>query len=95
MKIEKKKLVYYLIILALLIYIIFIDSASFLRKHQTRQKLDSVITDVEALKKENNRLRLENDKLENDRKIWEKKARELGMQKKGDEIFIFKDEDNN
>jgi len=94
MKIEKKKLIYYFIILALIIYIVFIDSASFLRRYQTKQKLDSVIADVESLKKENDRLRQENENLKNDKKIWEEKARELGMQKLGDEIFIFKDEDD-
>ncbi len=94
MKIEKKKLIYYFIILALIIYIVFIDSASFLRRYKTRQKLESVIADVESLRKENDRLRQENENLENDKKIWEKKARELGMQKKGDEVFIFKNEDD-
>lgn len=94
MKIEKKKLVYYIIILALVIYIVFWDSASFLRRHKTHNKLNGVIADVKLLEKENERLRQENEKLENSKKIWEEKARELGMQKKGDEIFIFKDEEN-
>ena len=93
-KLDKKKSVYYIIILALIIYIVFIDSASFLRRYQTRRKLETVMADVQALKKENDRLRRENESLENDKKIWEEKARELGMQKKGDEVFIFKDEND-
>ena len=93
MKLKRKDLIYYGIILILIIYIAFVDSASYYRRYRTKQKLETVKADLQALIKENQRLQEENDKLENDMSIWEEKARELGMQKNGDEVFIFKEED--
>ena len=49
--------------------------------------------DVEAFSKENERLRKENEDLKKNPKVWEKKARELGMQKEDEEIYIFKEKD--
>lgn len=91
MKLRKKDVVYYGIIIILIIYIAFIDSASYFQRYRTQLKLEAVKTDLEAIIKENRRLQEENEKLEQDRNIWEKKARELGMQKNGDEVFIFKE----
>ena len=89
-KFSKKSIVYIIIIL-LIIYILFIDSASFYKTFIMKHKLETLQQDIEELKKENEQLKVENGKLENDRSTWEKKARELGMQKEGEEIFIFKE----
>ena len=94
MKLKKRDLVFYSIIILLVLYIVFIDSASYYRRYRTKMKLESVKAELNALLQENQRLMEENEKLENDMNIWEKKARELGMQKKGDEIFIFKKDEN-
>ncbi len=58
-----------------------------------KKKLNELKINIENLETENQRLREENKKLEKDAKTWEKKARELGMQKQGEEIFLFKDEE--
>ena len=50
--------------------------------------------DVEAVSKENERLRKENEDLKTNPKVWEKKARELGMQKEDEEIYIFKEKES-
>jgi cell division protein FtsB len=92
MKLKRKDIIYYGIILLLIIYIAFVDSASYFRRYRTKQKLETVKADLQALLKENQRLQEENEKLEIDMSIWEEKARELGMQKNGDEVFIFKEE---
>ncbi|MDO9577985.1 MAG: septum formation initiator family protein [Candidatus Cloacimonadales bacterium] len=92
MKLKKKDIIFYSIIFLLIIYIAFIDSASYYRRYRTKQKLEIVKADLETMIQENQRLQEENKKLEHDRSIWEKKARELGMQKNGDEVFMFKEE---
>ena len=89
-KFSKKSFVYIIMIL-LILYIIFFDSASFYKTDRIKHKLVSLQHDIEELKKDNEQLKLENEKLENDKNIWEEKARELGMQKKGEEIYIFKE----
>jgi cell division protein FtsL len=92
MKIKRKDIIFYGIIIILIIYIVFVDSASYYRRFQTKKKLETVEMDLKNLTKENERLQEENEKLEHDMDIWEKKARELGMQKEGDEVFMFKEE---
>lgn len=89
-KFSKKSFVY-IIIALLILYILFFDSASFYKTIVIKNKLTNLQNDIEELKKENEQLKLENKKLENDKNILEKKARELGMQKEGEEIFIFKE----
>ena len=91
-KFSKKSFVYIIIIL-LISYILFFDSASFYKTLNIKNKLALLQHDIEDLKKENEQLKFENKKLENDKSVWEKKARELGMQKEGEEIFIFKESD--
>jgi len=86
-----KKSIVYIIIIMLILYIFFIDSASFYKTFMIKHKLITLQQDIEELKTENEQLKAENEKLENDKSIWEKKARELGMQKEGEEIFIFKE----
>ena len=90
LKFSKKSFIY-IIIAFLVIYILFIDSASFYKTFKMKNKLITLEKDIENLKKANDGLKLENTKLENDKDIWEKKAREIGMQKEGEEIFIFKE----
>ena len=93
---NKKKSIYYIIILILLLYILFLDNSSFYRKFLIKRQLAELKAKIDLLEEENLRLNNENDKLLNDAKTWEKKARELGMQKEGEEIFLFRsDEDNN
>jgi cell division protein FtsB len=87
---NKKKSIYYIIILILLIYIFFFDNSSFFRKFLIKKQLAELKTNINLLEQENLHLKEVNDKLQNDAKTWEKKARELGMQKEGEEIFLFK-----
>ncbi len=87
---DKKKYIYYLIIIALLIYILFLDESSFLQKFRLKKKLVDLQEDINMMKDSNQKLRNENKLLKKDAAILEKKARKLGMQKKGDEIFLFK-----
>lgn len=89
-KFSKKSFVYIIIVL-LILYILFFDSASFYKTLIIKNRLTTLQHDIEKLKKENGQLKLENKKLENDKNILEKKAREIGMQKEGEEIFIFKE----
>jgi cell division protein FtsB len=87
---NKKKSIYYIIILILLVYILFFNNSSFYRKFLIKKQLAELNTNIDLLEQENLRLKEENDKLLNDAKTWERKARELGMQKEGEEIFLFK-----
>ena len=89
-KFSKKSFVYIIIVL-LILYILFFDNASFYKTLVIKNRLTTLQHDIEKLKKENGQLKLENKKLENDKNILEKKAREIGMQKEGVEIFIFKE----
>jgi len=94
LKFSKKSIVY-LIILFLILYILFFDSASFYKTYTIKRKLETLEKDIKDIKVENEKLKQENEKLENDKEIWEKKARELGMQKEGEEIFLFKETKEN
>ncbi|MCD4817414.1 MAG: septum formation initiator family protein [Candidatus Cloacimonetes bacterium] len=90
---KKKHIILYIFVLSFLIYILFIDSSSFLQKYFVRKENAKLKENIIALEKENERLRKENSELLSSNKIIEKKAREFGMQKKGEEIFIFKSKD--
>ncbi len=91
---NKKKSIYYIIIIILLFYIFFFDNSSFYRKFLIKKQLAELKADINLLEQENLRLNKENNKLLNDAKTWEKKARELGMQKEGEEIFLFKSDED-
>ncbi|MCF7858771.1 MAG: septum formation initiator family protein [Candidatus Cloacimonetes bacterium] len=93
LKFSKKSFVY-VIILILVLYILFFDSASFYQTYKIKHKLASLQKDIDTLLQENERLKVENQKLEKDKATWEKKAREIGMKKEGEEIFIFKESDD-
>jgi len=88
-----KKSFAYIVILILILYILFFDSASFYKTYKIKHKLKTLQQDIEILTKENERLKLENEKLENDKGMLEEKARDIGMQKEGEEIFRFKESD--
>jgi len=88
-----KKSFAYIFILILVLYILFFDSASFYKTYRIKHKLKTLQQDIEILTKENERLKLENEKLENDKGTLEEKARDIGMQKDGEEIFRFKESD--
>ncbi|MDY6915751.1 MAG: cell division protein FtsL [Candidatus Cloacimonadota bacterium] len=90
-------IVFYLIILVVLIYIFFLGPFSFYKRYQVKSEYQRLQTEYEELKQENERLKTENEALKNDEKVIEKKAREFGMQKENEEVFIFqeKEEDNN
>ena len=80
-KFSKKSFVYVIIIL-LIFYILFFDSASFYKTHNIKNKLALLQHDIEDMKKENEQLKLENKKLENDKSVWEKKLENLECKKK-------------
>ena len=94
MKISKVKIKYskksivYITMALLILYILFFDSASSYKTYSVKKKLTILQIDIEDLKKENEQLKFENKKLENDKNIWEMKAKELGMQKEGEDIYI-------
>ncbi|HPR18174.1 MAG TPA: septum formation initiator family protein [Candidatus Cloacimonadota bacterium] len=90
MKLRKKDLIFYGIIILFLCYIFFFDGYGFLKRYRTGKELSKARNTLSELQKENERLRLENEKLEHDKQIWEKRAREIGMQRKGDEVYQFK-----
>jgi cell division protein FtsB len=92
-KYSKKSFVYIIIVL-LILYILVFDSASFYKTDKIKHKLKTLQHDIEDLEKENEQLKLENIKLENDKSILEDKARGLGMQKEGEEIFLFKESED-
>ena len=94
-KIRKKKIVFFIIIFFILIYILFLDSSSFYKKHVAKRKYLALKSNIDKIDEINKKLHIENDELENDPKVWEKKAREFGMQKEGEEIFLFKEENKN
>ena len=93
LKIKKKHILLYVFVFSFLIYILFIDSSSFFKKYGVRKENAELKKNIIALEKENDRLTKENKELQLNDKIIEKKARDFGMQKNGEEIFIFKSKD--
>jgi len=72
MKLRKKDLIFYGIIILFLCYIFFFDGYGFLKRYRTGKELSKARNTLSELQKENERLRLENEKLEHDKQIWEK-----------------------
>ena len=89
---KKKPYIFYAIILFFVAYILFFDSASFLRRFLIKKEYNKLVEQISEMEKVNQRLLKENEELESNLKQIEKKARELGMQKEGEEIFHFKEE---
>jgi len=89
---KKKTLIFYLLIIAFLVYIVFFDSYSFFKLYNLKKSYKRLYTDLTKQREENERLRKENEELRTNNKLLEREARKLGMQKKGEEVFIFKEE---
>ena len=89
-----KKSIVYIVMALLILYILFFDSASFYNTQKIKHKMLTLNQDIEKLKIENEQLKSENEKLESDKSILEEKARELGMQNEGEEIFLFKESED-
>lgn len=90
MKLKKKSLLYWFIILILITYMVFIDKYSFFKRREMKRLMNLTQSELQILAEDNQRLKEENERLISDRSIWEKKARELGMKNPDDEIFKFK-----
>jgi cell division protein FtsB len=88
-----KKAIYYILVLAMVIYIVFFDKSSLFQKYKMKQKVEKMCSENMRLQKENERLQAENESLQSDNKILEAKAREFGMQKKGENVIQFKIEE--
>jgi cell division protein FtsB len=89
-----KRSIFYFILAALIIYILFLDNSSFLQRLKYHLRVKKIERDMENLRTENEQLTKENAALKNDPDVIEEKARELGMQKENEEVFIFKEEDS-
>jgi len=89
---KKKSYLFYILIAVFLIYIIFFDGYSFLKLSLLRKNYQKLNMEMLHQKKENERLKKENDELRHNNKLLEQEARKLGMQKEGEEIFLFKEE---
>lgn len=86
-------LVFYLLVVAIIVYILFLGPFSFYKRYQIKQRYQRLQENYSELKQENERLKKENEALKSDNKVIEKKAREFGMQKQDEEIFIFQEEE--
>ena len=89
-----KRSIFYVLLAVLVIYILFLGNFSFLQKLRSGLKVKKVETEIDNLSTENEQLESENEALKNDPDVVEEKARELGMQKENEEVFIFKEEDS-
>ena len=78
----------------LILYILFFDSASFYNTHRVKDRMLTLQQDIQKFKIENEQLKQENEKLESDKSILEEKARGIGMQMEGEEIFLFKESED-
>lgn len=91
--IKKKHIVFYVIVLFLLVYIAFIDSASFFHRFKVQKRYENLQSTLEKLELENKELEAENDRLKNDPGTWEKLAREAyGMRGQDEENYLFSEE---
>ncbi len=90
---SRKGYLFYLIVFFLIIYILFLDEASFIQKLKYKFKLKRLQSDIETMEKDNERLSGENKDLKENPKTWEKHARDMGMQKEDEETFIFKEDE--
>ena len=86
-KIQNKKIFFFIIIFAILIYILFFSSSSFYKKYVAKRKYLALKSKIEKIDEINKNLQIENEELENNPEVWEKKARAFGMQKESEEIF--------
>jgi len=89
-----KKSIFYFIVLALIIYILFMDNSSLLQRIKYKLKISKLESELRNLQSENDQLEKENEALKSDPQVLEEKARELGMQKENEEVFIFREDDS-
>ena len=91
---QKKRvpLITIVLIILIILWIAFFSEYSFLRRAKVMAKLKNMEKKIELLQAENDKLENENEHLKNDPKIWEKEARNLGMQKDGDTVFEFQED---
>jgi len=90
---KKKHILFYVIVLFLLIYIAFIDSASFFHRYKVQKRYEDLQVSIKKLEQENEELEEENARLKNDPGTWEKLAREAyGMRGKDEENYLFTEE---
>ena len=78
-----------IVVLGIILWITFFCEYSFWRKSQVSLQLKHVKENITALELENKQLENDNELLENDPKVWEREARNIGMQKKGEQVIIF------
>jgi cell division protein FtsB len=89
-----KKSLFYFVLAILLLYILLFDNSSFLQRFRLSLKVNKLRSEINNLISENEQLEKENSALESDPQILEEKARELGMQKENEEVYIFKKEES-
>lgn len=92
-KSDKRKMkfwIYGILLFLFVIYVFFLDSSGFLQRWKMAKINKQLKEDIINWEKENKRLAEENQALKEDEKKLEEKAREFGLQKKGEEVFIFK-----
>jgi len=91
--IKKKHILFYVVVLFLLVYIAFIDSASFFHRYKVQKRYEKLQVTLEKLELENKSLEEENNRLKNDPGTWEKLAREAyGMRGQDEENYLFTEE---
>lgn len=86
------KYIFILFMVFILIYLFIFDDYSFLNKYKAKRRIELINRKIDIIKKENIRLENENKKLKNDPETWERKARELGMKRKNEKIYKFKND---
>ncbi len=90
---KKKHILFYVVVLFLLVYIAFIDSASFFHRYKVQKRYENLQVALEKLELENKSLEEENNRLKNDPGTWEKLAREAyGMRGQAEENYLFSED---
>ncbi|MCK4956024.1 MAG: septum formation initiator family protein [Candidatus Cloacimonetes bacterium] len=80
-------------IILILVWVVFFSEFSFVRKAKMAKKVRDYEKRIALAEQDNIRLQEENELLKNDPQTWEEEARKIGMQKDGEKIFIFREED--
>jgi len=79
------------IIFSIVMWIVFFCDYSFLRRGKVTRELEEIQQKIALFEEENIHLEKENKLLQDDPKTWEREARNIGMQKKGEKIIIFQE----
>jgi cell division protein FtsL len=91
---KKKPIISIIIILLILVWIGFFSEYSWFRRYRLQNKLEDVQKQIAELEQQNANLQRENELLRNDPATWEREARNLGMQKEGENVFIFQEQED-